>query len=59
MTDDSEKVVLKKVLYIKYLVQCQEKKVKALLNNSNKVNVMSLNYAQKLGLNIWKICIRS
>ena len=59
VTDSSEEVMLKKVLYIKYLVQFQggQKQIKALLNSANKVNAMNPNYTWNLGLKIWKTSI--
>ena len=52
VTDGGEEVV--RVPCIQYLVQFQEKQVKALLNSGSKVNVMNLDFARKLDLKIWK-----
>ena len=54
VTDDGKEIV--KVLYIYYLLQFQgqegQEQIKALLDSGNKVNVMNLAFAQKLGLHI-------
>ena len=41
-----------RVLCIHYSVQFQEEQVRALLNNSSKVNAMNPDYTWKLGLKI-------
>ena len=50
--DGGEEVV--RVPYIYYLVQFQEKQIRALLNSNSEINAMNPNFAQKLGLKIWK-----
>ena len=43
---------------IQYPVQFQEKQVKVLLNSGNEVNAINPNFAQKLGLKVWKTNVR-
>lgn len=52
---------LKQILYIYYLVRFKkdQTKVQALLDSSNKVNVMSLAYAANLNLKIRLINVRA
>ena len=57
VTNDDEKVV--KVLCIYYSIRFQEKQIKALLNNDNKINAMSLGYTKKLGPKVWQINARA
>ena len=57
VTDGDEKVI--KVLCIYYLVQFQEKQIKALLNSGSEVNTINSNFAWKLGLKVWKINVRA
>ena len=61
VTNSSKKVVLEKIFYIKYLVifQKNEEKLKVLLNSGNKINAMSLNFTQKLGLIIQKTSVKA
>ena len=58
---DSQKEIIVRVLCIHYLVWFQESKeqLKTLLNNGNKVNIINLNFAQKLGLHIQKTNIET
>ena len=59
VTNDSKEIV--RVLCIKYSIQFQEdlKKVRALLNSGNKVNILNPAFTQKLGLYIRKTIIRA
>ena len=50
MTDNNKKVV--KVPEIYYLVRFQEEQIKALVNNSSKINAMSSSYIKKLGFKV-------
>lgn len=47
-----EVIILDWVLYIYYLVQFKKNEVRALIDLSSKVNVMTLEFAAKLGLNV-------
>ena len=48
----NKKVIFKKMSYIYYLIQFYQNKIWALINNGNKINAMSPNYTQKLGLKV-------
>ena len=52
MTDGGKEVV--RIPCIWYLVWFQEEQVKALLDSGSKVNAINPDFAQKLGLNVWK-----
>lgn len=56
VTNNNEVFVLKKILYIKYPVKFQKKyeQIKALFNNSSKVNFISFDFTWKLGFNFQK-----
>lgn len=52
-TDKKNNIVLKNVLYIYYLIQFKENKVRGLIDLNNKVNAIILKYVLKIDL---KIC---
>ena len=52
------KKALKYMFYIYYFIQLYNNKVKTLLNNKNEINIISPNYAQKLGLKIGKANVK-
>ena len=52
MINNIKKIILKKVPCMKNFIQFFKKLIKNLLNNSNKVNIISFNYTQKLGFKI-------
>ena len=56
---DAGKEVIVRVPYIHYLVQFQEKQIKALFDSGSEVNFMSPTYAEKLGLKTWKTNVRN
>lgn len=58
INDNKKEVMLKKVSYIKYLVNFWDKQVKAFLNSNNKVNVISLAYIRKLGFKFKKLILK-
>ena len=55
--DDSEKIKLEKIPFIYNLIPVYWDKIWVLRNNRSEVNVMSLDYAQKLCFYIRKISI--
>ena len=56
MTDGDEEVAVRvPCIYYPIWFQKSQEPVKALFNNSNEINAMNSNYAQKLRLKIWKI----
>lgn len=52
VTEASKKVVVKKIPYIYYPVQFKKHKISDLINFSNKISAMLLEYNLKLGLKI-------
>ena len=59
MTDSSKEVIREP--YIHYLVWFQkgQEYIRALLDNSSKVNAINFTFTQKLGLNNWKTNVRA
>lgn len=47
INNNSDKKVIK-IYYIYYLIKFQKSQIKALFNNSNKVNIMNPSYIKKL-----------
>ena len=54
MTENSQKVTLKRVSCIQYLIQFRKDKdnIQALLDSGSKVNAMNPAYAKKLGFRV-------
>lgn len=57
--DDDKKVGFKKIPYIHNLIWIYQDKIWTLLNSKSKVNVISPDYAQKLGYYIWKTNVKA
>lgn len=55
----NKKMALNYVFWIYYPVWFKENKIRALINLSSKINVISLVYASKLGLKVWHTNIRA
>ena len=57
ITETTQEIILNGIPYIHYLVLFQKNKanIQALINSSNKVNMITLAYIFKLGLKVQKL----